>query len=67
MSTTLYNPMSVLGKAAKPLEHPYKGVVVQVDSDINYIGRIKVSIPEIFASVSNVTSPSVVDIVPFLM
>ena len=48
MSTSLYNPMSILGKAAKPLEHPYKGVVVQVDQDPNYIGRIKVSIPELY-------------------
>ena len=44
MSTSLYNPMSVLGKVAKALEHPYKGKVVQVDTDPNYIGRIKVSI-----------------------
>lgn len=48
MSTSLYNPMSVLGKVAKPLEHPYKGKVVQVDTDPNYIGRIKVSIPELY-------------------
>jgi len=48
MSTSLYNPMSVLGKTAKPLEHPYKGIVVQVDQDPNYIGRIKVSIPELY-------------------
>ena len=48
MSTSLYNPMSVLGKTAKPLEHPYKGRVVQVDQDPNYIGRIKVSIPELY-------------------
>jgi hypothetical protein len=40
--------MSVLGKTAKPLEHPYKGIVVQVDQDPNYIGRIKVSIPELY-------------------
>lgn len=48
MSTSLYNPMSVLGKASKSLEHPYKGIVVQVDQDPNYIGRIKVSIPELY-------------------
>lgn len=48
MSTSLYNPMSVLGKAAKPFEHPYKGKVVQVDNDPNYIGRIKVDIPELY-------------------
>lgn len=48
MSTSLYNPMSVLGKTAKAFEHPYKGKVVQVDNDPNYIGRIKVSIPELY-------------------
>lgn len=48
MSTSLYNPMSVLGKTAKMLEHPYKGKVVQVDNDPNYIGRIKVTIPELY-------------------
>ena len=48
MSTSLYNPMTVLGKTAKPFEHPYKGKVVQVDNDPNYIGRIKVDIPELY-------------------
>ena len=48
MSTSLYNPMTVLGKAAKAFEHPYKGKVVQVDNDPNYIGRIKVDIPELY-------------------
>lgn len=48
MSTSLYNPMTVLGKTAKALEHPYKGKVIQVDKDPNYIGRIKVSIPELY-------------------
>lgn len=48
MSTSLYNPMTVLGKTAKAFEHPYKGKVVQVDQDPNYIGRIKVDIPELY-------------------
>lgn len=45
---SLYNPMTVLGKTAKPLEHPYKGKVVDVDTDPEHLGRIKVSIPELY-------------------
>lgn len=46
--TSLFNPMTTINKSTKPFEHPYKGIVVQVDPDPEYIGRIKVNIPEIF-------------------
>lgn len=46
--TNLYNPMSTVNKLAGQLDHPYKGQVVQVDSDPNYVGRIKVNIPELY-------------------
>ncbi|MBQ3421905.1 MAG: hypothetical protein IJH34_09600 [Romboutsia sp.] len=45
---SLYNPMTVLGKQAKPLHHTYKGKVVEVSSDPNHLGRIKVDIPELY-------------------
>ena len=48
MSDSLYNPMTTLGKAAKPLQHPYKGKVVQVGEDFERTGKIKVSIPELY-------------------
>lgn len=48
--TSLYNPMTTINTMPKALEHPYKGKVVQVDSDPNYIGRIKVDIPELFGT-----------------
>lgn len=44
----LYNPMTTINKMTRPFEHPYKGIVVQVDQDPEYIGRIKVDIPELF-------------------
>lgn len=42
----LYNPLTTIKKEDR-LGHPYKGVVVQV-TDESQIGRIKVSIPELF-------------------
>lgn len=66
MSTSLYNPMTVLGKGVKPFEHPYKGKVVQVDNDPNYIGRIKVSIVELFGDYEAQGDKNVNGILPWI-
>lgn len=64
--TGLFNPMTTIGKMVKPFEHPYKGIVVQVDSDPEYIGRIKVNIPELYGEYLENESGSTAGILPWI-
>lgn len=63
---SLINPMTTIGKMTKPFEHPYKGTVVQVDQDPEYIGRIKVDIPELFGEYEEEGGNSTAGILPWI-
>lgn len=62
----LYNPMTTINKMVKALDHPYKGRVVQVEDDPNYIGRIKVDIPELYGEYEQSGEQSTAGILPWV-
>ena len=64
--TSLFNPMTTIGKMVKPFRHPYKGIVVQVEDDPNYIGRIKVDVPELFGDYEETAEGSTAGILPWI-
>jgi hypothetical protein len=64
--TGLFNPMTTINKMVKPFRHPYKGIVVQVDQDPEYIGRIKVNIPELYGEYIETADGSTAGILPWI-